>query len=169
MQTLFISDIHGIIDHLDKIDVYLKSSDLIVILGDIFYAGANRNSNHNYDPKHLKRVLNVYKNKIIAVEGNMDGYEEGVELLESRMIDGHKMYFTHGHYYHSSDLNIKPGDIFITGHSHVPQIKKEAGIYYLNPGSLSLPRNEIASFMVYQNNQFTIYDINHQIIDFLNL
>ena len=41
-------------------------------------------------------------------------------------------------------IELKSGDIFITGHTHVPLLEKlKSGIIHLNPGSPSRPRSEV--------------------------
>lgn len=167
MKILFFSDTHGIIDNINAIIPHLKSSDHIVILGDIFRCGGDRRINHNYNPTQLLSILKPYQNKIIAIEGNTDYKDEPFELnlLTTMNIDGHQLFLTHGHYYQLSDIpQIKSGDVYIFGHTHQPIIKKEAGIICLNPGSLSLPKNDIASFMIYENKEFVIYDIKNYVI-----
>jgi predicted phosphodiesterase len=42
----------------------------------------------------------------------------------------------------SSDLvTVARGDILMFGHTHVYMLKEEDGLYYLNPGSTSFPKN----------------------------
>lgn len=172
MKVLFLSDIHGIVDNIEVILPHLKDSNHIVLLGDIFYCGELRKVNHNFNPDYLLNILKPYQDKIIAIEGNTDYQDDpfNSSLLKEIIIDDHHLFLTHGHYYQVSDIKeIKSGDIFISGHTHIPNIKKEAGIITLNPGSLSLPKNEIASFMIYINNEFVIYDINQNIINKIKL
>lgn len=168
MKALFLSDIHGIIDNIEVIIPHLKNCDYIILLGDIFRCGEPRRINHNYNPAYLFDILKPYQNKITAIEGNVDYQDDPFDssLLKEINIDSHHMFLTHGHYYQISNISqIKPGDIFISGHTHIPTIKNDAGIICLNPGSLSLPKNDFASFMIYENDEFIIYDINCKIID----
>ena len=36
---------------------------------------------------------------------------------------------------------------------------------YINVGSISLPRNDIATYAIYENRKFVIYDINGNVVD----
>ena len=83
---------------------------------------------------------------LIAVRGNCDRfYEYGnipfppVSLtIESY---GHRITVTHGDRLWLDDFQLNSGDIFISGHTHVPILKMENGIYICNPGSPSRPRS----------------------------
>ncbi len=54
---------------------------------------------------------------------------------------GHRITVTHGDRMYEDDFNLAPGDIFITGHTHVPHLEVRNGIYFCNPGSSSRPRS----------------------------
>lgn len=83
---------------------------------------------------------------LIAVRGNCDRfYEYGnipfppVSLtMESY---GHRITVTHGDRLWLDDFQLNSGDIFISGHTHVPILEMENGIYICNPGSPSRPRS----------------------------
>ena len=81
--------------------------------------------------------------------------------LENRLI-----FLTHGHIYNKNHLPLlNPGDIMIHGHTHVPTIEKIGEIIYINPGSVSLPRNHSQnSFMLYNNREFQIKDFDDKMI-----
>ena len=65
-------------------------------------------------------------------------------------LEGHHFFVTHGHnYYVSMDLEsikdegiARGADVVVFGHTHRPVVKESDGIYLLNPGSLSYPRQE---------------------------
>jgi len=85
----------------------------------------------------------------IFVPGNNDF---GSLLPQEREITiaGKKILLTHGHYYYVSlDLQVlrdecisRDIDIAMFGHTHRPLIQKEDNISYINPGSISFPRQE---------------------------
>ena len=66
--------------------------------------------------------------------------------------DGINIYLSHGH------RDVPPmnaGDVYITGHTHVPLIEKPSYLH-LNPGSVSLPKeNSERGYIVYENRTFT--------------
>ncbi len=88
----------------------------------------------------------AFYSSLISVRGNCDSYYEYVNLSFpplSRELDiyGHRVVITHGDRFSEDDFDLKAGDIFITGHTHVPHLYEENGIYYCNPGSPSRPRS----------------------------
>ena len=64
----------------------------------------------------------------------------------------------------SSDLS-KENSILLLGHTHIAEITTIGTTTYINPGSISLPLGkEPASYMIIDDNKFTIADINDRII-----
>ncbi len=53
------------------------------------------------------------------------------------------IFASHGHLHDPSRLpSIGEGDIFLYGHTHVPECREENGIIILNPGSVSIPKQD---------------------------
>ncbi len=83
---------------------------------------------------------------LIAVRGNCDRFYEYGDipfppLSRREEIYGRTIVMTHGDRMYTDDFDLKIGDIFISGHTHVPVLKEENGIYIVNPGSPSRPRS----------------------------
>jgi putative phosphoesterase len=57
-----------------------------------------------------------------------------------------------------------PGDIFLSGHTHIPTAKKENGIVYGNPGSISLPKGGYPKSYAILDESFTVYDFNDNVL-----
>lgn len=69
------------------------------------------------------------------------------------------MFATHGHTYNSENLPpLNNGDILLHGHTHIPIIM-DMGIYtYINPGSISIPKNgSDNSYLIMDNGKFEFY------------
>jgi predicted phosphodiesterase len=66
---MIISDIHGSYKDLRRVmDIYEEEQfDKLIILGDILYHGPRNPLPEGYEPKSVIRLLNEYKDKIIAV------------------------------------------------------------------------------------------------------
>ena len=169
MKILFISDIHGLKTNLELISNRFRElhCDTLVVLGDL-YLSMNTN---DYDPKYVKDFLESYKDRMICMKGNCDT-EIDVKTSPFQMIEGyyklqadkHDLYLTHGHIYNETNWNLT-NSILIFGHYHVPFIEKIETNYYINPGSISKPRdNYNASYMIYDEDKFTIYDIYNNIL-----
>lgn len=173
MKIMFISDIHGIKSNLNKIDDKFNelNCDKLVVLGDLYYANSSIKKEDYYDANFVKEFLNKYKDKLICVRGNCDSEEEILtskfsmekEINKISTID-EDIYITHGHIYNESNWQ-ETNSILVYGHLHQPFIKKIETNIYINPGSISLPRGDYeATYLIYNNGKFTIYDINDQII-----
>ena len=180
MKLLVISDIHGSLFYLQKmIEIFEKNSyDKILILGDELYHGPRNPLPKNYSPKEVAELLNRYKNKIIAVKGNCDSEVDQMVLEYPIMSDynlifwnNKKIFITHGHTYNiDNPLPMEEGDILIYGHFHIPMINIKNNMIFLNPGSISLPKeNSQNSFGVFEDDYFYIKNLNEEIIDKIKL
>ncbi len=175
MKILVISDIHG---SLKYTDLALKAfvdhqADQILALGDFLYHGPRNPLTENYSPAEVLVKLNKVKDKIIAVRGNCDS-EVDQMVLEFDMFRDHQtfklgdrtVYATHGHVASPDNLpNLEKGSIFISGHIHLPVAIEKEGIFILNPGSISLPKeNNPNSYGILTEDGFTIYDFDSNIL-----
>ena len=170
MKLFFMSDIHGSIYYLKKaIEAFERENcDYIIILGDVLYHGPRNPLPKGYDPKAVAELLNNYKNKIIAVRGNCDSEVDQMLISYPMMSDyssvlynNRRLFLTHGHVYNKDNLlNINENDVLIHGHTHIPLAEKDAGKIILNPGSISLPKNNFPnSYAVLEDNIFTIKEL----------
>lgn len=173
MKLMFISDIHGIKTNLEKVKEKFKelNCDKLVVLGDLYYIGPRNKMIEGYDIKAVESFLEAMEDKLICMRGNCDSE---VDLMISNfpimndlsliMTENHDLYITHGHIYNESNW-MKENSILIYGHFHIPFIKKIETNYYINPGSISLPKEGYKpSYLIYDENKITIYDIDDNII-----
>ena len=176
MKILFFSDIHGVADNLSVIDEEIEKNkiDNLVCLGDLYYSYSQK---YDVNVESVKKFLMKYKDKLICMRGNCDLDEDinfndfsiNHDLLSVR-VDGLDLYLTHGNCYsYKLKDNFKYKGILIYGHEHIPYIKKENDIIYICVGSISLPRSGIATYCIYENRCFTIYDIYGNIVDRISL
>lgn len=175
MKLMFISDIHGSSYYAkEAINKFIEEkADYIVILGDLLYHGPRNPLPKEYDPSTVLTLLNRHKEKIMSVRGNCDS-EVDQMVLEFPMMNDYTIIFnnnrrifaTHGHLFNESNMpNIEDGDILIHGHTHIPVAKKVNNKYILNPGSISLPKeNNPNSYGVMEDNTFLIKDFDGNII-----
>lgn len=70
-------------------------------------------------------------------------------------LGGRMVYATHGHHWNPENPPmLKAGDILLNGHTHVPKYEKAADFYYMNPGSVSIPKEASAhGYMVYSQEE----------------
>ena len=168
------SDVHGSITTLRKVvDFFLINKfDKLIILGDLLYHGPRNDVPKGYNPKEVISLLNPLKDKIIMVRGNCDA-EVDQMVLEFPMrgdyhelyLDGHRFFLTHGHLYDEEHLPfISKGDVFMHGHFHKPVLKEKDGVIIYNPSSISLPKESVKSYGVYENHELSIYSIGKELL-----
>ena len=91
-------------------------------------------------------------------------YKETIKKGDARTLwkqhMNNEIYLTHVNIYNENNWN-KKHSILIYGHLHIPFIKEHNNNLFINPGSISLPKeNNNPTYLIYDNNTFTIYDIN---------
>ena len=71
------------------------------------------------------------------------------------------IFATHGHHYNLDNPPLlKAGDVLLHGHTHVPAKDSSLGFWYLNPGSVAIPKEGSAhSYMTLENGVFTWKDL----------
>lgn len=179
MKLMIISDIHGSYNDLCRvIEIYNEEQcDKLVILGDILYHGPRNDLPEGYNPKACIQLLNEYKDKIMAVRGNCDAEVDQMVLnfpiradYAQMYIDNHLFFFTHGHIYDEEHMPLlNEGNIFVYGHYHKPVAYQKDGIYRLNPNSISLPKENVKSYGIYNENRFTIYSLDKKEIKYIDI
>ncbi len=161
MKILIVSDIHGNFQNMKKVIQNDSSFDKIFILGDILSGP----SIEGYDPHQLASFLNIYKDKIVAVQGNCDFSNELLDIFNEKYfltipVDGKLFFLTHGHVYNFRKLPDMDYDVFLQGHTHVPVMDIVSDKIYLNPGSITLPRgNSKKSYILYDNGEFQLKSV----------
>lgn len=166
MKLMIASDIHGSAFYCRQmLEAFEREkADKMLILGDILYHGPRNNLPKDYAPKEVIAMLNPLKENFLCVRGNCDT-EVDQMVLEFPILaeyalldlDGQTVFATHGHVF--SPFNppmLKKGDILLNGHTHVPACEVKDGYIYMNPGSVSIPKeNSEHSYMIYENGEFT--------------
>jgi len=175
MQTYIVaSDLHGSLSAAQTvIEAYhLHKADGILLLGDILYHGPRNDLPKDYQPKEVIRLLNEYAKDILCVRGNCDTEVDQMVLEFPILADysyfqlgQHRCFLSHGHLYTPEPKSfLKTNDLFLSGHTHIPTADQKEGIYFLNPGSLSLPKqNHSPSYAVLSPTGFQTYRINHEV------
>lgn len=175
MKLFIVSDIHGSATWLERaLAIYEKEeADQLILLGDLLYHGPRNPLPEGYSPEEVAAALNRHKKDIIAVRGNCDA-EVDQMLLEFPMMADYtvlflgkrRMYVTHGHMLSMEQLPpLSPGDLFIQGHTHVPVAEKREEFVMLNPGSISLPKeNHPNSYAILDGAEFRIMDFEGNVM-----
>ncbi|MBQ3006291.1 MAG: phosphodiesterase [Clostridia bacterium] len=165
MKYLIASDIHGSELYCQRLlEAYkAEKADRLILLGDILYHGPRNDLPEGYAPKRVIELLNAMKNEILCVRGNCDTEVDQMVLdfpilADYAIITAGKrlVYLTHGHNFNENNLPpLQNGDILLHGHTHVPKCTEHEGYVYLNPGSVSIPKeNSWHGYMLLENGRF---------------
>ena len=175
MKYMFASDVHGSAYYCRKmLEAFeLEKADRLVLLGDLLYHGPRNDLPKEYAPKEVISMLNRMKNKIYAVRGNCEAEVDQMVLEFPVMadycilaIDGKTLYATHGHVYNTSNLPpMQDGDVLVHGHTHVLKAEQMEGYIWLNPGSVSIPKEgNPPTYAVLEDGVFSIKEFDGNIV-----
>ena len=161
MKLMIASDLHGsayytrlLLTAMDR-----EQPDRLLLLGDLLYHGPRNDLPREYAPKQVIEMLGARKSQILCVRGNCEA-EVDQMVLEFPVLsefgvvfaDGLTLYMLHGH--KNLDIPVLPGDILLCGHTHVPAVRKDGEHYYVNPGSVSIPKEgSCHGYMMLENRQ----------------
>ena len=170
MKIVIASDLHGSAKYTEELLSFYKnqSAEKLILLGDLLYHGPRNALPDGYDCKSTAELLNSFSDEIIAVRGNCDS-EVDQMLLDFPMLSDYavifdgktEMFATHGHIYNKDKLPpLKDETVLLNGHFHVNELSRNEKFFYVNPGSVSIPkRNMIRSCVVYENGMFVLYSL----------
>lgn len=134
MKILVVSDSHGESEGIEKV-LERERPDAII---------------HAGDGERDRYAFSVTGSIPVAmVKGNCD---YGNDLPEEILLEekGKRIFIVHGHTYHVRNSTLalevvakeKNLDLVIYGHTHIPDLKEKNGTKFLNPGSISAPRQK---------------------------
>ena len=176
MKLMIASDIHGSAFYCEKLlNAFAKEKpQRLLVLGDLLYHGPRNDLPKDYAPKKVISMLNAVKDKIICVRGNCEAEVDQMVLefpvlSESLLmfLDDRLMFATHGHIYNENKLPaLQPGDVFLQGHTHIPVMKKNGDYFFINPGSVSIPKENTArGYILMETNCFTWKTLDGKILN----
>ena len=166
MKYMIASDIHGsalyCAQMFDRFNA--ENADRLILLGDLLYHGPRNDLPEGYAPKEVISLLNRYKDSLLCVGGNCEAEVDQMVLSFPVMAEfallqiGRKnlIYLTHGHHVNEqAPPPLKTGDILMCGHTHVPACRRHETFTYMNPGSISIPKDDSCrSYMVLEGEKF---------------
>ncbi len=165
MKWMIASDIHGSAKYCRRMLEAFKNEGAhrLLLLGDLLYHGPRNDLPEEYAPKQVIEMLNAQKDKLFCVRGNCEAEVDQMVLQFPVLADymllevqGKMLYATHGH--HAGEQNPPPlakGSLLLCGHTHVPACNRHEDFLYLNPGSVSIPKeNSPHGYMTLENGRF---------------
>ena len=164
MKWMIASDIHGSAYYCrELLKAFEKEqADRLLLLGDILYHGPRNDLPKEYAPKDVIAMLNGMKESVLCVRGNCDTEVDQMVLEFPILADyaifaaGKRMIFaTHGHHFNTASLPpLHKGDILLHGHTHVPKCDEHENFVYMNPGSVSIPKeNSPHGYMIWEGEE----------------
>ena len=180
MKWMIASDIHGSAACCEKLLAAFgrEQADRLLLLGDLLYHGPRNDLPQGYAPKEVIAQLSGVKDKVFCVRGNCEAEVDQMVLPFPVLADyclleqkGRVIFATHGHHYNLENPPLlQPGDVLLHGHTHIPAKDNSLGIWYLNPGSVSIPKeNSPHSYMTLEDGQFLWKDLDGAVYDSLAL
>ena len=165
MKIFIASDIHGSAFYCKKmLEAYHREcADKLLLLGDILYHGPRNDLPEGYNPREVCAMLNAVAGDILCVRGNCDSEVDQMVLEFPIMADyclvcsgDLAVFATHGHVYNTSSLPpLGAVNILLHGHTHIPVCEQHENFVYMNPGSVSLPKEgSNHGYMIAENGVF---------------
>ncbi len=180
MKWMIASDIHGSAHYCRQLLAALERerADRLLLLGDLLYHGPRNDLPQGYDPKEVIALLTSVKNQVFCVRGNCEAEVDQMVLPFPVLADyclleqkGHVIFATHGHHYNlETPPLLQSGDVLLHGHTHIPAKDNSLGFWYLNPGSVAIPKeNSPHSYMTLEDGLFLWKDLDGAQYDALAL
>ena len=165
MKLMIASDIHGSAAYCRQLmEAYEKEApDRFLLLGDLLYHGPRNDLPKEYAPKAVIDMLNGIASKLLCVRGNCEAEVDQMVLKFPVLADyawldvnGLRIFATHGHHFcEDNPPPLESGDILLCGHTHVCCCHRHDHFIYLNPGSVSIPKeNTPHAYLILENRTF---------------
>lgn len=150
MLIAVVSDTHGATHAMKCVKKAIVNADVLIHLGD--------------NISDLKYIKYGFRGEVYGVSGNCDFTTEypTEQIIE---IEGKRFFITHGHkygvkydistiFYKGKELGV---DAVLFGHTHVKVVDQEEGMWIINPGSTSLPKDRTQSIAFIEIKNDSIY------------
>lgn len=174
MRIIIAGDIHGSALYCKKLlgQAELLQADKIILTGDLLYHGPRNDLPQGYAPKEVIELLNGIAEKLICVRGNCEAEVDQMVLSFPCLAEyiylateDFTAFITHGHIYNRENLPpFAKGSLLINGHTHIPAFEKQGEYTYINPGSVSIPKdNSDHSFILLEKDSVSFYTLDGEI------
>lgn len=152
MKIMIASDIHGSGFYAEQLVKAFEREqpEKLLLLGDLLYHGPRNALPKEYDPPRVAELLGKIADRIMCVQGNCDADVDQMVLpfpvlVPSMLLyaGGRMILATHGHVWgENTPPKLHKGDILLNGHTHVPSLREHETFTYVNPGSVSIPKED---------------------------
>ncbi|MCK5163168.1 MAG: YfcE family phosphodiesterase [Desulfobacula sp.] len=157
-KLIVTADIHGRYSSWLTMKNILQPYDQLAIAGDLFDTKYGNFSNTDFQPESIKNDLVTFKHHFYYVYGNCDtpSFSPGFDTAMEFTVFNKKFFLSHGHlaYTYSEDT-----DIIIQGHTHLCSLEKKNDHIFMNPGSITCPRNDIYTYGMIDSTSANIIEL----------
>jgi len=157
-KLIVTADIHGSLSSWLTIKSLLRQGDSLAIAGDLFDTKYGSISNPDFQPETIKSDLKAFKHPLYYVYGNCDtpDFCTGFDTTMEFCVLNKKLFLTHGHRRCSYSAGI---DIIIQGHTHQSSLEKKGAYIFMNPGSITHPRNGTYTYGVITSTSASLIEL----------
>lgn len=156
-KLIVAADLHGSYNSWVTLKTLLKPFDKLIIAGDLFDTKYGNYSNNDFQPETIKNDLNRLHHDFYYVYGNCDipSFFPGFDSTLAFTAFNKKIFLSHGHcsFKHSEHM-----DIIIQGHTHRCFLEKKNGQIFMNPGSITCPRNSLSTYGIIENTSASLIE-----------
>ncbi|MDD9304328.1 MAG: YfcE family phosphodiesterase [Desulfobacter sp.] len=144
-KILVTADIHGSMAAWLTVQALMSEQDSLVVAGDLFDTRYGNYGSQDFQPDHIRSDLKSFDHPFYYVYGNCDveSYYPGQSHEKQFLVFGKTILLHHGH---KTGIDHTRADIIIQGHTHLCSLEKKQNKIFLNPGSIALPRNNLATY-----------------------
>ena len=142
MRIIVMSDTHRDFRAIQELIKKHRKADIFIHLGDGL--------------SEFEQIMDLYPEyKYLSARGNCD-FGVDTSLAGCFSCGLAKIFYTHGHMYYVKyglDDVLQAGKqmeayVILFGHTHVPLVRYEDGVYLMNPGSLGMPHGHKPTYGV---------------------
>lgn len=157
-KLIVTADLHGSYTSWLVVKALLAPGDGLVIAGDLFDTRYGDYSDPDFRPDSIKEELVRLGHSFYYVYGNCDTpsfFSGGSPEMTFKAL-GKFFHLSHGH---RSPTVPGPADMIIQGHTHQYALEKKDSRFFMNPGSLTSPRNGKFTYGLVEKNAACIVDL----------
>ena len=176
MRLMIASDLHGSAYFtrvlLSRFNA--EKAERLLLLGDLYYHGPRNPLPAEYAPLKVAEMLGEIKSKLTAVRGNCDS--EADQALSPFPLNT-TAAFSNGIIdvlaLHGQSLNeAEPPagyNCIAYGHLHQAFLRRRGQVLFVNPGSVSLPKDGRRGYLLLEGGTVTLKDLDNNVLDEVNI
>lgn len=172
MRLMIASDLHGSA-HFTRILLSrfeAEEADRLLVLGDLYYHGPRNPLPEEYAPLKVAAMLGGIKHRLTAVKGNCDS--EADQALSEFPLNAAAAFYNgklnvlalHGQALNEADPPAGYNCIAY-GHLHQAFLRRRGDILFINPGSVSLPKDGRRGYVILNGTAVTLKDLDGNVLD----